>query len=136
VLEPIGNIPRADAEELMAHHCLRGELAKTRYFVPYGPLTWQIDVYKGILAGVILAEVELPSEIVEPPIPAWVGREVTGNPDYKKINMVNARYRLSKGCLASPYISTRWATPTLSPRHRPSPPGFAAVRFWLRSDLR
>jgi adenylate cyclase len=75
----------------MAHHCLRGELAKTRYFVSYGPLTWQIDVYKGILAGVILAEVELLSEIVEPPIPAWVGREVTGNPDYKKINMVNAR---------------------------------------------
>jgi adenylate cyclase len=84
-------IPRADAEELMAHHCLRGELAKTRYFVPHGPLTWQVDVYKGMLAGVILAEVELPSEIVEPPIPDWVGREVTGNPDYKKINMVNAR---------------------------------------------
>ena len=47
-------IPRADAEELIAHHCLRAELAKTRYFVPHGQLTWQVDVYKGILTGVIL----------------------------------------------------------------------------------
>ena len=84
-------IPRADAEELIAHHCLRRELAKTRYFVPHGRLTWQVDVYKGILAGVILAEVELPSETAELALPVWVGREVTGNPDYKKINMLNAR---------------------------------------------
>ena len=84
-------IPQADAEELMAHHCLRGELAKTRYFVPYGALTWEVNVYKGILAGVTLAEVELPSESTELTIPFWVGREVTGEPDYKKINMVNAR---------------------------------------------
>ena len=84
-------IPQSDAEELIAHHCLRGELAKTRYFVPHRQLTWQVDIYKGILAGVILAEVELPSETAELALPDWVGREVTGNPDYKKINMVNAR---------------------------------------------
>jgi adenylate cyclase len=80
-----------DAEELIAHHCLRAELAKTRYFVPHGQLTWQVDIYKGILAGVIPAEVELPSEVAELALPVWVGREVTGNPDYKKINMANAR---------------------------------------------
>ena len=84
-------IPQADAEELMARHCLHAELTKTRYFVPHGPLTWEIDVYKGVLAGVILAEVELPSETTELVLPAWVGQEVTGNPEYKKINMVNAR---------------------------------------------
>lgn len=85
------DIPQADAEELLARHCLRGELAKTRYFVPHGALTWEVDVYKGILAGVILAEVELPSESTELTLPFWVGREVTGDPDYKKSNMVNAR---------------------------------------------
>ena len=84
-------IPKADAEELHAHHCLGAGLVKTRYFVPDAPFMWQVDVYKGILAGVILAEVELPSETTELVLPAWVGREVTGNPDYKKINMVNAR---------------------------------------------
>ena len=84
-------IPFADAEDLLAHHCLRANLSKTRYFVPYGKYVWQIDVYKGILAGVVLAEVELPSETAEPELPPWIEREVTGDPAYKKINMVNAR---------------------------------------------
>jgi CYTH domain-containing protein len=84
-------IPLPDAEELLADHCLREGLAKTRYFVPHGRLVWHVDVYKGVLAGVVLAEVELPSETAEFALPAWVGREVTGNPAYKKLNMVNAR---------------------------------------------
>ena len=84
-------IPLADAEELMADHCLRAGLAKTRYFVPHGGHTWQVDVYRGILAGVILAEVELPTETTELELPPWVGREVTGDPAYKKFNMANAR---------------------------------------------
>ena len=90
-------IPKADAEELLARHCLRAGLAKTRYLVPDGTLMWQVDVYKGILAGVILTEVELPSETTELAPPAWVGQEVTGNPDYKKINMVNARMGIALG---------------------------------------
>src|SRR5262249_25844720 len=84
-------IPLTDAEELLARHCLRANLSKTRYFVPYGRYVWQIDVYRGILAGVVLAEVELPSETAELEIPPWIGREVTGDSAYKKINMVNAR---------------------------------------------
>ena len=84
-------IPLADAEEMMAHHCLRSGLTKTRYFVPLGGHMWQVDVYEGILAGVVLAEVELASETTELALPPWVGREVTGDPAYKKFNMVNAR---------------------------------------------
>jgi CYTH domain-containing protein len=84
-------IPLADAEEMMAYHCFRSGLAKTRYYVPHDDRTWQVDVYKGILAGVVLAEVELPSETTQPTLPPWVGQEVTGDPNYKKINMVNAR---------------------------------------------
>ena len=82
-------IPLSDAEELLAKHCLRDALAKTRYVVPYGRHVWHVDVYKGILAGVVLAEVELPSETADLELPPWIGREVTGNPNYKKINMVN-----------------------------------------------
>jgi CYTH domain-containing protein len=84
-------IPLVDAKELMAHHCLRAGLAKTRYFVPHAGHTWQLDVYRGMLAGIVLAEVELPSESTKVSLPPWVGREVTGDPAYKKINMVNAR---------------------------------------------
>ena len=82
-------IPLSDAEELLAHHCLRGPLAKTRYVVRHGGHVWHVDVYKGILEDVVLAEIELPSETADLALPPWIGREVTGNPDYKKINMVN-----------------------------------------------
>lgn len=84
-------IPLSDAEELLAHHCLRDALAKTRYVVPHDRHVWHVDVYKGILEGVVLAEVELPSETADLVFPPWIGREVTGDPDYKKINMVNKR---------------------------------------------
>jgi CYTH domain-containing protein len=93
-------IPLADAEEMLAHHCfrpgmaqhcLRPGLAKTRYFVPHAGHTWQVDVYTGILSGIVLAEVELPSEATEVALPPWVCQEVTGDPTYKKFNMVNER---------------------------------------------
>ena len=41
--------------------------------------------------GVVMAEVELPREDIDLPLPPWIGREVTGNPDYKKINLQKAR---------------------------------------------
>lgn len=82
-------IPLSDAEELLVHHCLRDPLAKTRYVVPDGGHVWHVDVYKGILTGVVLAEIELPSETAAFVLPPWIGREVTGNPDYKKANMVD-----------------------------------------------
>lgn len=84
-------IPLRDAEELLAHHCLREPLSKTRYVISHGQHVWHVDVYKGILEGVVLAEVELPSETACLTFPPWIGREVTGNPDYKKTNMVNKR---------------------------------------------
>ncbi|GEP57103.1 adenylate cyclase [Reyranella soli] len=87
-------IPLSDAEELLARHCLRAALAKTRYVVPHGQHVWHVDVYKGILKGVVLAEVELPSETADVALPPWIGREVTGNPDYKKTNMVDKRLNI------------------------------------------
>jgi adenylate cyclase len=90
------DIPLRDAEELLAHHCLRDALAKTRYVVPHGRHVWHVDVYKGILEGMVLAEVELPSETADFALPPWLGQEVTGNPDYKKTNMVNKLANLAR----------------------------------------
>lgn len=84
-------IPVADAEELLARHCDDMLLTKTRHDVPYQGFMWQIDVYEGLLDGVVMAEVELPREDIDLPLPPWIGREVTGNPDYKKINLQKAR---------------------------------------------
>ena len=84
-------IPVADAEELLARHCDGNLLTKTRHYVPYEGFMWEIDVYEGLLAGVVLAEVELPREGIDVPLPPWIGAEVTGQPDYKKINLQKAR---------------------------------------------
>ena len=84
-------IPMEDARELLERYCDGNVLAKTRYVVRHGDATWQVDVYEGVLAGIVLAEIELPSLGYPVEIPPWVGSEVTGDPRYRKINMLNER---------------------------------------------
>jgi len=60
-------------------------LAKTRHVLPLGDgLDAEIDVYEGAHAGLLVAEVEFgstaTSEAFSPP--AWIGREVTGDPRF------------------------------------------------------
>jgi CYTH domain-containing protein len=60
-------------------------LEKVRYEIPYQGLTIELDVYKGPLTGLLVAEVEFLSvrdaELFTPP--AWFGKEVTNNTSYK-----------------------------------------------------
>lgn len=69
-------IPLADAEELMLKR--EGALiSKTRHLVREGGLMWEVDVFEGENAGLIVAEVELDRK--DRPIgrPDWLGEEVT-----------------------------------------------------------
>lgn len=85
------DIPRQDGLALLEGHCDGETIEKTRHHVPFGGFEWTVDVYGGPLAGVVIAEVELPSEDTEFPRPPWVGREVTGQAEYRKINLLRAR---------------------------------------------
>jgi CYTH domain-containing protein len=52
---------------------------KTRYcVVAVDDFIWEIDEFEGELAGLILAEVELPSEQQPVELPPWIGLELTG----------------------------------------------------------
>jgi len=73
-------IPVKDAEELITVHCAENTLTKTRCYVPHQGFTWEVDVYEGILSGVILAEIELERADVDVPLSDWIGPEVTGDP--------------------------------------------------------
>ncbi len=84
-------IPLEDAHELIKNHCGDFVLTKTRHTAPFEGFNWQIDVYEGLLDGVKIAEVEVDRVDAEVPLPPWVDREVTGNPDYTKINMFRKR---------------------------------------------
>jgi adenylate cyclase len=80
-------IPLADAERMLSTLCRDDHLEKERFFVEDAGGTWQVDVYGGILQGVVIAEIELKHEDQELIVPRWIGKEVTGDPDFRKINM-------------------------------------------------
>lgn len=60
-------------------------LQKTRYRMPSGSVTIEVDVYSGGLHGLIVAEVEFSSEAAceafEPP--TWFGREVSAHAAFR-----------------------------------------------------
>jgi adenylate cyclase len=88
-------IPIADAERMLSTLCQDDHLEKERFFVEEAGGTWLVDVYSGVLQGVVIAEIELMHEGQELILPRWIGKEVTGDPDFRKINMraraLNAR---------------------------------------------
>jgi adenylate cyclase len=75
------SIPLDDARELM--NLREGRvLQKRRHIVPAGKLRWEIDVFGGDLAGLVIAEIELPSEETDFERPSWLGRDVTDDRRY------------------------------------------------------
>ncbi len=74
-------IPVSDARQMLALTRTR-LLDKTRYIVPFEGRNWEVDVFHGELAGLILAEVELPAADAKVALPPFVGPEVTGDPRY------------------------------------------------------
>ena len=77
-----------EAEELMKL-CQGTIIDKTRWIVPATKerLKWEVDEFHGRYQGLEVAEIELESEdqIVE--LPAFVGKEVTDDPQYYNANM-------------------------------------------------
>ena len=55
-------IPIADAERMLSTVCRDDTLEKQRFFVEDTGATWHVDVYGGILQGVVIAEIELERE--------------------------------------------------------------------------
>jgi CYTH domain-containing protein len=80
-------IPVNDAEEMM-HICLPGRIIKTRYLVPSGKHTFEIDVFHEKNEGLVVAEIELAYDDEYFDKPEWLGEEVTGNPRYYNANLI------------------------------------------------
>ncbi len=55
---------------------------KVRHLVRHDGLTWEVDVFSGENAGLVIAEVELDHEGQSFARPAWVGPEVTQDERY------------------------------------------------------
>lgn len=75
-------IPLTDARELLAGLCVGGLVEKTRYRVPQGEHLWEVDVFDGANAGLVVAEIELDSATEAFERPAWLGEEVSHEARY------------------------------------------------------
>jgi adenylate cyclase len=74
-------IPLEDAEELTAF-AVGHVIEKTRHHVRHCGYLYEVDVFGGSLAGLVIAELETPDLVPEASLPAWLGREVTGDAAY------------------------------------------------------
>lgn len=74
-------ISKQDALSLL-NLCEKGIIDKTRYEVKVEKHIFEVDVFFGDNKGLIIAEVELKTEIESFPKPKWLGEEVTGDIKY------------------------------------------------------
>lgn len=85
-------IPLADAERMLDSLCKHPLIEKVRHSVEVGAHTWEVDVFEGQNADLVIAEIELESEEERFEKPSWVGDEVTGDPRYFNSNLVEHPY--------------------------------------------
>jgi adenylate cyclase len=80
-------IPVSDAIEMM-NIGMPGKIVKTRYLIPTGDHTFEVDVFHDKNEGLIIAEIELSSEDEQFEKPDWLGEEVTDKPEFYNSNLI------------------------------------------------
>jgi len=85
-------IPLEDAVALL-DLCEQPLIEKRRHKETFGGKTWEIDVFLGDNAGLVIAEVELTSEDETPALPPWVQEDVSGDARYYNNNLIRHPYK-------------------------------------------
>ncbi len=67
-------------------------IEKVRYLIPQGHLIWEIDVFSGDNAGLVVAEIELSDADEAFDIPTWIGEEVTHDTRYYNTRLSREPY--------------------------------------------
>lgn len=89
-------IPAADARVLLDTLCLRPLIGKTRHLVDHDGQHWEIDEFHGDNAGLVVAELELTHAEQDFARPPWLGREVSDDPRYYNVCLIERPYRTWK----------------------------------------
>lgn len=71
-----------DEAKALLSLCESGIIEKTRYEIYFEKHTFEVDVFHGLNDGLIIAEIELETEMETFTIPDWLGIEVTGDKRY------------------------------------------------------
>lgn len=86
-------VPAADANAMLDGLCEKPLVEKTRYKIPLDGFTWEVDEFHGDNDGLVVAEVELKSADEKPPLPEWIGEEVSSDPRYFNSNLVKKPFK-------------------------------------------
>ncbi|MBZ9996412.1 CYTH domain-containing protein [Mesorhizobium sp. BH1-1-4] len=70
-------VPLEEAVEML-DFAIGRVIEKTRHHVRHGGYLYEVDVFGGALAGLVVAELETPEDVPDEMLPDWLGREVTG----------------------------------------------------------
>jgi adenylate cyclase len=70
-------IPLSEAMEML-DFAIGRVIEKTRHHVRHRGYLYEVDVFGGPLAGLVVAELETPEDVPDEMLPDWLGREVTG----------------------------------------------------------
>jgi adenylate cyclase len=79
-------IPKSEAIELLDQFA-ENEIAKIRFEISFDSKIWEVDVFSGANEGLIVAEIELESELEVFAKPDWVAQEVTEDKRYFNSNL-------------------------------------------------
>lgn len=80
-------IPIEDAWRILSEHCGNRIIQKTRYEVEHADHLFEVDVFEGRHAGLVIAELELSHESAALTLPAWIGDEVTDDRRYGNFSL-------------------------------------------------
>ena len=86
-------IPVNEAEALLNTLCAHPLIEKVRWVVPWNGARWEIDRFTGENEGLVVAEIELPSEESTFARPPWLGREVSGDLRYSNVMLQENPWR-------------------------------------------
>lgn len=79
--------------ELLLDLCEEGILEKTRYEIPSGKHTYEVDEFHKENDGLFVAEIELDNENDAFEKPDWLGKEVTGEVKYYNSQLSKLPYK-------------------------------------------
>jgi len=86
------SIPATDANEMLETMCDKPLIDKTRYTIRLGGVVWEVDEFHAENTGLVIAEVELEDDEHMPPLPEWVGQEVSHDRRYTNASLSKRPY--------------------------------------------
>jgi adenylate cyclase len=85
-------IPVDDARAMLAELATGPVIDKVRHLVPVGDHTWEVDVFAGDNAPLVMAEVELADAGESFELPDWAGLDVSEDRRYYNANLARDPY--------------------------------------------